>query len=146
MRSDNRWPSRRLGLLRCTLKIWDLDSNCLLATLEGHEGRLSACAVALDSRRIVSASEDHTLKIWDLESGRALATLKGHSDRVNACAITPDGRCVVSVSDDRTIKVWDLASTWCLLTHRGDAAFQGVVATSGSIIAGDGVGIVWFLG
>jgi WD40 repeat protein len=52
---------------------------------------------------------------------------------------------VVSGSHDRTLKVWDITSGRCLLTHRGDAALQHVVATSGGIIASDRTGTLWFL-
>jgi WD40 repeat protein len=94
---------------------------------------------------VVSASEDGMLKVWDLDSGRVLTTVDGHTHEVRACAVAPDGRRLVSASADRTLKVWDLASLQCLLTHRGDADFWCVVATGSSIIAGDGVGTVWFL-
>jgi hypothetical protein len=44
------------------------------------------------------------------------------------------------------LTVWDLASGSCVLTHRGDAAFQCVVATPGGVIASDRPGTIWFLG
>ncbi len=128
-----------------TLKVWDLDTGRVLATLRGHAARVTSCAVTPDGRRVASGSDDRTVKLWDLEIGHVLATLQGHTRGVHACAVTPDGRRVVSGGDDRTLKVWDLASASCLLTHRGDAAFQCVVATSGGVIAGDRAGTLWFL-
>jgi WD40 repeat protein len=121
------------------------ESASLKRTLDGHSSLVSACAVTPDGRRVVSASADRTLKVWDLEAGRVIATLAGHAAGVSACAVTPDGRRVVSASADRTLKVWDLASARCLLTHRGDADFPCVAVTAEAIVAGDGVGTVWFL-
>jgi hypothetical protein len=129
-----------------TLKVWDLASGALKATLEGHAGGVSACAVTPDGRRVVSASDDGTLKVWDLASGALKATLEGHADRVRACAVTPDGRRVVSASDDRTLKVWDLASGTCLLTHHASAAaFTALIATATVVVAGDATGAMWLL-
>src|SRR6185295_16528365 len=59
-----------------TLKVWDLATGCVEATLAGHTNGVTACAVTPDARRLVSASEDHTLKVWDLATGRAEATLE----------------------------------------------------------------------
>jgi WD40 repeat protein len=57
-----------------TLKLWDLGTGALVATLEGHAAGVSACAVTPDGRRMVSASGDQTLKVWDLASGTCLLT------------------------------------------------------------------------
>ncbi|HWO19184.1 MAG TPA: CHAT domain-containing protein [Kofleriaceae bacterium] len=104
-----------------TLKIWDLDSGCELATLEGHADWVSACAVTTDGRRAVSASFDRTLKVWDLDTGRELVTLMGHAGGVSACAVTADNRRVLSASFDRTLKIWDLDTGRELATLEGHA-------------------------
>jgi WD40 repeat protein/nucleoside phosphorylase len=104
-----------------TLKVWDLETGALLATLEGHASGVSACAVTPNGRRLVSASWDRNLKVWDLGTGALLATLEGHAGPVNACAVTPDGRRVVSASHDETLKVWGLETGALLATLAGHA-------------------------
>jgi WD40 repeat protein len=108
--------------------VWDLYSGRVVATLDGHADRVSACAVTPDGRWVVSASDDKTLRVWDVESGGAGATLAGHADRVSACAVTPDGRRVVSASRDKTLKVWDLESGRAMATLAGHAAGVNVCA------------------
>jgi hypothetical protein len=102
-----------------TLKVWDIKSGQVLATLDQPEGAVTACAVTPDGRRVVSASNDKTLKIWDLETERVLVTLTGHRKHVTACTVTPDGQRVISASNDRTLKVWDLESGRLLATLKG---------------------------
>lgn len=89
-----------------TLRLRDLASGSMLATLEGHTDLVTA-AVWVDERRVVSASRDRTLRLWDAASGTALAVLAGHTGVVTALAQL-DARRVVSGSDDRTLRVWDV--------------------------------------
>jgi nucleoside phosphorylase len=48
-----------------------------LLTLEGHIGRVDACAVTPDGRCVVSASYDQTLRIWDLATYACRSTHRG---------------------------------------------------------------------
>jgi WD40 repeat protein len=54
------------------LRLWEVQSGRLLRTLQDHTKIVSALAVSLDGRRIVSGSWDKTIKIWEAESGRLL--------------------------------------------------------------------------
>jgi hypothetical protein len=128
-----------------TLKVWELATGRVLASLQGHTDWVTACAVTPDGRHVVSASGDQTLKVWELATARSLATLEGHIGGVTACAVTPDGRHLVSASDDNTLKVWELETYVCRLTHRGDASYETATATATVIVAGDRAGGVWFL-
>jgi WD40 repeat protein len=112
-----------------TLKVWELRSGRVVATLEGHAHTVDGCAVTPDGRHVVSASMDGTLNVWELGSGRVVATLEGHPIEgeqvrglrypLTACAVTPDGQHVVSASMDRTLKVWELATGRAVATLAG---------------------------
>jgi WD40 repeat protein len=56
------------------LRIWNLETRQIRATLEGHHGSVRAVAIR-DDGRIVSGSGDETLRVWDID-GQVLATLK----------------------------------------------------------------------
>ncbi|HEX5750344.1 MAG TPA: hypothetical protein VFZ09_29200 [Archangium sp.] len=73
--------------------MWDLETSCLLATIDGHSNSVSACAVLPDGRRALSASADGTLKLWDLHSGECLQTLYG-SDAFLGLATAENVICV----------------------------------------------------
>src|SRR5262245_16954857 len=99
-----------------TLKLWDVASRQLLATLEGHRTSVRAVAFSPDGKTLASGSIDTTLKLWDVASHQLLATLEGHSDSVSAVAFSPDGKTLASGSNDMTLKLWDVASCQLLAT------------------------------
>jgi WD40 repeat protein len=51
------------------LRVWDAESGALLATLEGHQGRVTSVAWSPDGRRLLSGGDDGSLRVWDAESG-----------------------------------------------------------------------------
>ncbi|NEP76760.1 MAG: tetratricopeptide repeat protein [Okeania sp. SIO3B3] len=93
-----------------TIKVWDMATGNLKATLSGHTSWIRSVAISPDGQTIVSGSYDKTIKVWDMAKGNLKATLSGHTDNVNSVAISPDGQTIVSGSDDKTIKVWDLGT------------------------------------
>lgn len=93
------------------IKIWNLNSNKCIRTLEGHFNCVKSLAVLLD--KIVSASSDKTIRIWNSINGQCIKTLNGHGDSVNVIKFLTK-IILVSGSDDRTIKVWDFNTGECI--------------------------------
>ena len=48
------------------MRVWDLESDRCLATLEGHTHYVAAVALSADGRRALSGSADKTVRVWDL--------------------------------------------------------------------------------
>lgn len=97
------------GLADGTLLIWSLGAMESIDRLHAHTGAISACAVTLDGRRVVSASQDRSLKLWEL-SALGNVPQEAHTKMITACAMTPDESIAVSASEDQTLKVWDLVT------------------------------------
>ena len=79
-----------------TVKLWDVETNTNIATLEGHEGRVSSVAFSPDGTLLASGSEDDTVKLWDVETNTNIATLEGHKGKVTSVAFSPDGTLLAS--------------------------------------------------
>lgn len=96
-------PSRPLpprymltSALDSTIRLWDTATQRCLRTYFGHvEG---VWALAADTLRIVSGSEDRMVKVWDTRSGRCERTFTGHSGPVT-CVGLSDQRMATGSED-----------------------------------------------
>lgn len=92
------------------VKLWDIRSGTMNASLEGHEYPVLALAFSPEGDRLVSGSGDTTLIIWDVDNQKKLHHMKGHSLYVVTCDWSPDGSTIVSGEVDGSIRVWDATS------------------------------------
>jgi WD40 repeat protein/serine/threonine protein kinase/Skp family chaperone for outer membrane proteins len=90
------------------VKLWEVSSGQLRATLRGHSSRIRAVAIAPNHKYVASAAEDRTVKLWDIDAQEELATLKGHQAEVFSVAFSPEGQRLVTGGMDLTARVWDV--------------------------------------
>jgi WD40 repeat protein len=100
------------------VRVWSVDEDRVIGSLEGHQGHVLALAMSADGTRALTGSADQTLRLWDVAAGRVIHVLKGHTAFVFMTVMTPDGSRAVSMSRDRTVRVWDLESGKALLAAR----------------------------
>ncbi len=92
-----------------TIKLWDVASGTVKATLSGHGDYVNSVVFSPDGKIVASSSSmDKTIKLWDVASGTEKTTLSGHWDNVTSVAFSPDGKILASSSSDKTIKLWDV--------------------------------------
>jgi WD40 repeat protein len=73
------------------------------------------------------------------------APFRGHTSYVTSCAYSPDGRRVLSGSRDRKVHVYSADAPTPVAVVYGAASF-GCVSRSGRyLVAGDGLGNLWWL-
>eukprot|EP00884_Botryococcus_braunii_P009373 jgi/Botrbrau1/18437/Bobra.0072s0025.1 len=56
-----------------TLALWELQSNCLLHSFQGHQGEITSLTWSPDSTYVASTSQDWTCRIWDVCAGMLYA-------------------------------------------------------------------------
>ena len=90
------------------VKLWEVASGKLTATLQGHTQVATGVAFAPSGQTLLSASEDGTVRLWSIGKETPEYKLTGHRGWVNAVAISPDGRTAASGGEDGIVIVWDL--------------------------------------
>ncbi|MEH1962613.1 MAG: serine/threonine-protein kinase [Nostoc sp.] len=90
------------------IKLWDLNTQKVLASLSGHSQAVKSVTFSPDGQILATASDDKTIKLWQVETLEEICTLLGHSHAVKSVAFSPDGQILASGSWDKTIKLWDI--------------------------------------
>jgi hypothetical protein len=121
-----------------TIKLWDLDTRTVKATLTGHRAGAWTVAYSHDGSRLVTAGDDNTARVWDLTANRTVKTLQT-SAAVRAALFDRDDRSVFTGDRGGNIRVWDLATgeptrTW---QHSG-AVYALALSPDGKTIASAG--------
>lgn len=117
-----------LGLTDAQIKVWDLVSGDLRATISGHIMAVRSLVVSKRFPYLFSGSEDKTLRCWDLEktnseSGCQIRDYHGHVGGIYALALHPELDVLFSSGRDSAIRVWDVRSrvqAMALTGHTGD--------------------------
>jgi WD40 repeat protein len=90
------------------IRLWDLNTQKVLATLSGHSQAVKSVAYSPDGKILATASDDNIIKLWDINQLQEIFSLVGHSHAVKSVAFSPDGQILASGSWDKTVKLWDV--------------------------------------
>jgi WD40 repeat protein len=91
-----------------TVRLWEVESGKLLATLPHAIGTFSAAFVPESD--LLFASDYHgTLLLWDLRTNQVVQQLACHSDFLGRVVLSSDLSVAATSSRDGTVKLWKLA-------------------------------------
>jgi WD40 repeat protein len=123
------------GSRDATIRLWDITSGKLIATIEGYDGFAYRLVFSPDGKTLASAGADERIKerkrnprtswggvvkLWDVSTRKERAAFRGHENTVVSLAWSPDGRRLASGdSFDGTIKLWDVGTGRMIHTLTG---------------------------
>ncbi|WP_232109629.1 WD40 repeat domain-containing protein [Streptomyces buecherae] len=116
------------GGSRGTVRLWDVSTRTVRATLAGHSRRVRSVAFSPDGRTLASAGDDGRVRLWDTASGRPRGWLPARSRTVEALAFRPDGRELVVGGGDGTVRRWDTRGGRARFTFATRTSFLGAMA------------------
>ena len=90
-----------------TIRVWDVATGRLLATMTGHSQKIFTVTFSPDGSRIVSSGNDQVIRFWDTASFGQVFALPGHKSYVHSLAFSPDGHQLATGSGDKTVRTWD---------------------------------------
>ena len=92
-----------------TIRLWDVKTGTIKATLTGHKGQITSVEFNPDGDMLASGSWDSTVKLWDLATRNLKATFKGHSGPSQSVTFSPNGNTIASGGSlDHTVQFWDV--------------------------------------
>ena len=129
------------------IRIWDMKSNELVASIDGHLDEIN-CLKLIDENRFVSGSKDTTIKIWNAKDFTCLKTLTQINNKgVWSIAILDSNR--LASGSEGEINIWDIESGRCIqkLTDYSGWIFDLIRLPRGLLVScsHDNAIVVWDL-
>lgn len=121
-------PDGKLLATGGRLRLWDVASRAIIATLSGHV--VNQAVFSPDGAILATAGQDGTARLWDVAARSHRATLTGHDHAVEGAAFSPDGRVLATAGSDATVRLWDVAARAGTATLKGHTHYVRSVAFS----------------
>ena len=103
-----------------TVKLWDVATRKVTATLEGHGGRGATVAFSRDGTVASGGGQgdEYTVLLWDATTHEVIAVLEGYGSPV---AFSHDGTVLASAGQrfNEPIVLWDVAARVVIATLEG---------------------------
>ena len=93
-----------------SVKICDLSSGDIIATLKGHTGETYRVCFSLCGALLACGSLNGSIAVWDCETWTRMQTFTGHASAVLSVSFSRAGDKILSTSHDGTVRVWSLVS------------------------------------
>jgi len=90
-----------------TIKLWDLETKTVSATLTGHRGGVWTAAFSRDGSLLATSSDDNTVRVWDLAANKTVKILETAA-AARAARFDRDAKSLFTGDRQGHIRVWDV--------------------------------------
>jgi hypothetical protein len=108
-----------------TVRLWDLPTKSVKATIDAHRGNIWWVRYAPDGKSMATAGDDGEIKLWQSGEASPLETFK-HSNAIRGLTFTHDGRRLYAGDRAGGVRVWALGSDKPLLETQQNGAVHAV--------------------
>jgi WD40 repeat protein/serine/threonine protein kinase len=92
-----------------TIKLWDIETKTVTATLPGHQAGAWTVAFSPDGSRLVTSGDDSAARVWDLSTSKTLMTFQT-SAAVRGALFDRDAKVVYTGDRQGNVRVWDVGT------------------------------------
>jgi WD40 repeat protein len=93
-----------------------------IATLEGHEGKITCCAFSPEAEWLATAGHDKKTLVWNVATYERKQSFDSHQHSVLDVRFSPHSSVLATASMDKQVKLWNCVSGRCLGTLVGHSA------------------------
>ena len=106
---DGRMLATASGFGWSELRLWDVESQTLIRSLDGHTAFVPSLEFTPDGSKLVGSCGDQRIYVWEVATGKLLDVLHGHRQEVWRVKLLPDGQTLVSGAKDGLVSIWDVS-------------------------------------
>jgi WD40 repeat protein len=92
------------------IRLWDVDTCRIKASLQGHTKTVSSLAFSQDGKVLASGSWDRTIRLWDVANRQQRFSFKG-GNLVSSVAFSPNGDTLAAGLLDGRVRIWRIDSS-----------------------------------
>ena len=92
------------------VRLWDVPTGELIATLAGHRHSVYSVAFSPDGKTVASGGEDLAVRLWDVTTRQLKTTFIGHLGYINSVTFSPDGSTLAGGTDNEKVWLWDVTT------------------------------------
>lgn len=121
-----------------TIKLWDLQTGTVQATLTGHRGMAWTAMFSRDGSHLVTSGDDNSARVWNLDTHKTVKILQT-SAAVRGALFDRQARSIFTSDRQGNIRVWDVATGDQLRSWQHPGAVFGLaLSPDGKTVAAAG--------
>ena len=119
------------------VRLWDVATGELIATLAGHRRSVYSVAFSPDGKTLASGGNDLAVRLWDVTTRQLKTTFIGHLGDINSVTFSPDGSILAGGTDNEKAWLRDVITgqSLAILEHK-DGVRQVAFSPDGATLAG----------